>query len=132
MGMNYFNVLVCNLGTASCSSSSPLRFLEQVSTMIRLKKIQPFAYEGSFIENSNSTASSSENNHTAPLKNSDSLQQSSAWAVTKFIIQVPESSVRGSYLHKEAMKGNTFLSKILMALKDKPHRNGNDLQSFSE
>lgn len=86
----------------------------------QIKKNTAFAYEGSFIENSNSTASSSENNHTAPLKNSDSLQQSSAWAVTKFIIQVPESSVRGSYLHKEAMKGNTFLSKILMALKENP------------
>jgi len=86
----------------------------------QIKKNTAFAYEGSFIENSNSTASSSENNHTAPLKNSDSLQQSSAWAVTKFIIQVPESSVRGSYLHKEAMKGNTFLSKILIALKENP------------
>lgn len=86
----------------------------------QIKKNTAFAYEESFINNSNSTAISSENKLSVTLKNSDSLKQSSAWAVTKFILQVPESSVLGSFLHKEALKGNAFLGKILFALKKNP------------
>ena len=86
----------------------------------QIEKNTAIAYEESIMSSPVETHASIENNSSTKTNKSVELQNSSAWAETKFIIEVPieKSGLLG--LHKEAIKGNTFLTSVLNTLHANP------------
>ena len=86
----------------------------------QIKKNTAIAYEESIISSPEQMLTPIDNNSSTNKNKRDELQNSSAWAESTFIIEVPKEKSHLLSLHKEAIKGNTFLSSILKTLNENP------------
>jgi hypothetical protein len=86
----------------------------------QIEKNTAIAYEESIMSAPVQTDAPIDNNSSTKTNKREELQNSSAWAESKFIIEVPieKSGLLG--LHKEAIKGNTFLTSVLNTLHANP------------
>lgn len=86
----------------------------------QIEKNTAIAYEESIMSPPVQTDAPIDNNSSTKTNKREELQNSSAWAESKFIIEVPieKSGLLG--LHKEAIKGNTFLTSVLNTLHANP------------
>ena len=86
----------------------------------QIEKNTAIAYEESIMSSPVQTDAPIDNNSSTKTNKREELQNSSAWAESKFIIEVPieKSGLLG--LHKEAIKGNTFLTSVLNTLHANP------------
>ena len=86
----------------------------------QIEKNTAIAYEESIMSAPVQTDAPIDNNSSTKTSKREELQNSSAWAESKFIIEVPieKSGLLG--LHKEAIKGNTFLTSVLNTLHANP------------
>ena len=87
----------------------------------QIKKDNAIGYENSLITSSEQTITSNNTDSILPeLQTSKNLENSSAWAETSVIIEIPPNNAPLSYLHKEAIKGKNFLSVIVETLNKNP------------
>ena len=86
----------------------------------QIEKDTALAYEESIISSPKLTFAPNENNSSVQNKKSEELQNSSAWAESKFIIEIPKEKSHLIGLHREAIKGNSFLTSILSTLNASP------------
>lgn len=86
----------------------------------QIEKNTDAVYKDSLIAVREQVTIEPENNPSNVVSQSTTLKRSSAWAETNIIIEVSPSNSHLSYLHKEAMKGNTFLSALINALEKSP------------
>lgn len=86
----------------------------------QIEKNTAIAYEESVINSQTLKSPLNENNSSTQNKKSKELQTSTAWAESKFIIEIPQQKSHLLGLHKEAIKGNTFLKSILSTLNLNP------------
>ena len=86
----------------------------------QIEKNTAIAYEESIMSSPLQTDALIDTNSTTKTNKHEELQNSSAWAESKFIIEVPIEKSGSLGLHKEAIKGNTFLTSILNTLHANP------------
>jgi len=87
----------------------------------QIKKDNAIGYENSLITSNEQTITSNNTDSILPeLQTSENLENSSAWAETSVIIEIPPNNAPLSYLHKEAIKGKIFLSVIVETLNKNP------------
>ena len=86
----------------------------------QIKKNTAIAYEESIISSPEQMLTPIDNNTSTNKNKREELQNSTAWAESTFIIEVPKEKSPLLSLHKEAIKGNTFLSSILKTLNENP------------
>jgi hypothetical protein len=87
----------------------------------QIKKDNAIGYENSLITSNEQTITSNNTDSILPeLQTSENLENSSAWAETSVIIEIPPNNAPLSYLHKEAIKGKNFLSVIVETLNKNP------------
>ena len=86
----------------------------------QIEKNTAIAYEESNMSSPLQTDALIDTNSTTKTNKHEELQNSSAWAESKFIIEVPIEKSGSLGLHKEAIKGNTFLTSILNTLHANP------------
>ena len=86
----------------------------------QIEKNTAIAYEESIMSSPLRTDALIDTNSTTKTNKHEELQNSSAWAESKFIIEVPIEKSGSLGLHKEAIKGNTFLTSILNTLHANP------------
>lgn len=86
----------------------------------QIEKNTAIAYEESIMSAPVQTDAPIDNNSSTKTNKREELQNSSAWAESKFIIEVPIEKSGFLGLHKEAIKGNTFLTSVLNTLHANP------------
>jgi hypothetical protein len=86
----------------------------------QIEKNTAIAYEESIMSAQVQTDAPIDNNSSTKTNKREELQNSSAWAESKFIIEVPIEKSGFLGLHREAIKGSTFLSSILSTLNSNP------------
>jgi hypothetical protein len=86
----------------------------------QIEKDIAIAYEESIIGSPKPSFTHDENNSSVQIKKSEELKNSSAWAESNFFIELPKEKSRLIGLHREAIKGSTFLSSILSTLNSNP------------
>ena len=97
----------------------------------QIEKNTAIAYEESIMSSPLQTDAPIDNNSSTKTNKRKELQNSSAWAESKFIIELPIEKSELLGLHKEAIKGNTFLTSVLNTLHANPTAKKNDFQSIS-
>ena len=86
----------------------------------QIEKNTAIAYEESIISSPKQILVPIENNSSFKNKEPKELQNSSAWAESNFIIEVPKKQTHLLALHKEAIKGTPFLTSTVDALTQNP------------
>jgi len=86
----------------------------------QIEKNTAAAYEESLMKTREEIAQKQDSNISSEIQSSTILEKSSAWAETKIIIKVNQNNSHLSYLHKEAMKGKTFLTAVIKTLDKNP------------
>lgn len=86
----------------------------------QIEKNTAAAYEESLMKTREKIAQKQDSNISSEIQSSTILGKSSAWAETKIIIKVNQNNSHLSYLHKEAMKGKTFLTAVIKTLDKNP------------
>ena len=86
----------------------------------QIEKNTAAAYEESLMKTREKIAQKQDSNISSEIQSSTILEKSSAWAETKIIIKVNQNNSHLSYLHKEAMKGKTFLTAVIKTLDKNP------------
>jgi hypothetical protein len=86
----------------------------------QIEKNTAIAYEESIMSSPLQTDAPIDNNSSTKTNKRKELQNSSAWAESKFIIELPIEKSELLGLHKEAIKGNTFLTSVLNTLHANP------------
>jgi hypothetical protein len=86
----------------------------------QIKKNTAIAYEESIIISPKEIIAPIENNSSFVNKEFKEIQNSSAWAESNFIIEVPKKQSHLLALHREAIKGTPFLTSTVDALNQNP------------
>ena len=86
----------------------------------QIKKNTAIAYEESIISSPKEIIAPIENNSSFVNKEFKEIQNSSAWAESNFIIEVPKKQSHLLALHREAIKGTPFLTSTVDALNQNP------------
>lgn len=87
----------------------------------QIEKDSALAYEDSLIALKGQITEEKEMNSSAPfLQESAHLEKSNAWAETKIILEVLHKNSHLTHMHKEAIKGDTFIASLLETLGKNP------------
>jgi hypothetical protein len=86
----------------------------------QIEKNTAVAYEDSLVKTQKQIVKKPESNTSSEVQSSTLLKKSSAWAETNIVIKVNQNNSHLSYLHKEAMKGKTFLTAVIKTLDKNP------------
>ena len=86
----------------------------------QIEKNTAVAYEDSLVKTQKQIVKKLESNTSSEVQSSTLLKKSSAWAETNIVIKVNQNNSHLSYLHKEAMKGKTFLTAVIKTLDKNP------------
>ena len=86
----------------------------------QIKKNTAIAYEESIISSPEQMPTPIENNASTNTNEQEKLENSTAWAESTFIIEVPKEKSHLLSFHKEAITGNAFLASVLNTLNVNP------------
>ena len=87
----------------------------------QIEKDSALAYEDSLIALKEQITEKNEMNSSTPfLQESAHLEKSNAWAETKIILEVLHKNSNLAHMHKEAIKGDTFIASLLETLDKNP------------
>jgi hypothetical protein len=87
----------------------------------QIEKDSALAYENSLVVLQGQIAGKNETNSSTPfLQESAHLEKSNAWAETKIILEVLHKNSNLAHMHKEAIKGDTFIASLLETLDKNP------------
>ena len=86
----------------------------------QVKKNTAIAYEESIISSPEQMPTPIENNASTNTNKQEKLENSTAWAESTFIIEVPKEKSHLLSFHKEAITGNAFLASVLNTLNVNP------------
>lgn len=86
----------------------------------QIKKNTAIAYEESIISSPEQMPTPIENNASTNTNKQEKLENSTAWAESTFIIEVPKEKSHLLSFHKEAITGNAFLASVLNTLNVNP------------
>ena len=87
----------------------------------QIEKDSALAYENSLVVLQGQITGKNETNSSTPfLQESAHLEKSNAWAETKIILEVLHKNSNLAHMHKEAIKGDTFIASLLETLDKNP------------
>ena len=87
----------------------------------QIEKNTAIAYEDSLIPGNEQMSEEKESNSSAAfLQESAHLEKSNAWAETNIILEVLLQNSQLAYMHKEAIKGDTFIASLMETLRKNP------------
>ena len=87
----------------------------------QIEKDSALAYENSLVVLQGQITGKNETNSSTPfLQESAHLEKSNAWAETKIILEILHKNSNLAHMHKEAIKGDTFIASLLETLDKNP------------